>query len=434
MKAELEWYLRRPNEWWRLGQRRWALALRGNRRVSRKTVKTSTAKFARFSRRTLGGATPFRCGPSWRREVSSVLSRWHSGECSHLEATSSLERLAMAAMKAKPSWEHLATASQLAQSVGLFNAGQKFLAASWSVMDKTPASNQSIHFRVARMKHALYRGQLVEASQLYEDLCISDLPPSLMQALGPIGWYLQTCKAGGARKAFRVTEFPVSNLWHDSIRNRDVLIVGPGQTVDLPLIESGFLVARILGPGVWEWSDPQDIVSNVTDAVYCIPEVIERERKSRNEAFFTTLESYRFVSVKKTNILGTPNSRQVDTFSSLFSSGHPQMVPLAVLDVLAHSGRPVVVGSDFFQSATAYRDSDRRKPGLKTQEVSGSDGGDFDRTALMASHNIFENWAIVKNLADAGQVRGDQGFMRALDCGPEELFSRYDEVLGQRRI
>ena len=363
-----------------------------------------------------------------------MLSRWHSGECSHLEATSSLEGLVVSAMKAKPSWEHLATASQLAQSVGLFNAGQKFLASSWSVMENTPASNQSIHFRVARMKQALYRGQLAEASELHEDLCNSDLPPSLKQALGPIGWYLQTCKAGGGGKPLRVSEFPVKNPWYESVRNRDVLIVGPGQTVDLPPIESGFLVARILGPGVWEWSDSHDIVSNVTDAVYCIPEVIERERSTRNEAFFSALESYRFVNVKKTNVLATPNSRQVDTFSSLFASGHPQMVPLAVLDVLAHLGRPVVAGSDFFQTATAYRDSDRRKPGLKTQEVSGSDGGDFDRTALMASHNIFENWAIVKNLADAGQVRGDQGFMRALACGQEELFSRYDEVLGQRRI
>jgi hypothetical protein len=334
----------------------------------------------------------------------------------------------------KPRWEDFATASQLAQSLGLFSASQKFLDASWNLMDASSVSNQSIHFRVARMKQAIYRGRLGEALQLHEELGHNDLPPSLMKALKKIGWYLQTCTVGYGEDPILEVDSPAENLWFESVKDRDVLIVGPGQTVDLPPIESGFLVARILGPGVWEWSDPQDIVANVTDAVYSIPEVIERERSSQNSQFFAKLQDYRFVNVKKENVLATPNSRRVDTFSALFSRGHPQMIPLAVLDVLAHSGRPVVVGSDFFQSENAYRESDRRKPGPKPQEVSGSDGGDFDRSALMASHSIFENWSLVKNLADAGHVRGDEGFMRALNCSPEELFSRYDEVLGKQRV
>lgn len=406
----------------------------GNQRVSRKTVKVPTEQFARFVSRILSPTTVCGTRQSWRKKVTSILSLWHGGEISHSVATQSLDELLLVARERNYGWDPLIAVSQLALAVGLYTSSQRFLGDAWNVMDRSARSAQTVDFRLARLKQLLYQGKLDQASHELGEIRSMNLPPRVDKSIERIGWYLSICLGGGPEGPKLIIQDSVGRSWQDNVQDRDVLIVGPGKTDRLPTVGPGFLVARVVGPGVWEWTDPGDVASNVTDAVYSIPENIENERNSGNSAFFAKLDTYRFVNVKKTDVLGSRNSRRVDTFSSLFSFGHPQMVPLAILDILSHSGRPVVVGTDFFQSPAAYRDSDRRKPGRKVQDQSGSDGGSFDRSALMASHNIFENWSIVKNLIDAGLVRGDHGFARSLSCSVEELFSRYDDVIGKHRI
>jgi hypothetical protein len=117
------------------------------------------------------------------------------------------------------------------------------------------------------------------------------------------------------------------------------------------------------------------------------------------------------------------------------------MVPLIVLDVLASSGIPHVIGSDFFTSKVAYRQSDRRAVGWASSAVSaakqsaqGSAGGDFDRSSLMSSHNSIENWALVQNLYRAGKVSGDQNFEAVMEYDLSQLMEIYDHVIGSRRV
>ena len=149
------------------------------------------------------------------------------------------------------------------------------------------------------------------------------------------------------------------------------------------------------------------------------------------------LAQYSWVCVKKTDALRTSNSRAVNTFSPLYDRGHPQMVPLAVVDLITSGAKPYVIGSDFFASPVAYRPSDVRLVGGldgKRQSDTGSNGGSFDRTSLMASHNIVENWSLTKNLFEAGLVSGDSGFEEVMTHSLSELMDIYDAHLGISRI
>lgn len=417
------------------GRRLWRLASRGKIRISRTTVKVPSQLFKKYLQRKLLGQLSAIKRTGWRRQVVSTLSDWHSGRVSHQVATESLESVLGGLDLSRASSEDLILTSRFAMSLGLFDASFAFYKAGCHALNQSAPKFDSVAFRIARLKQSLYFGKIDDAHHLFESLRSSPWRGSASSSLETLGWYIRCClnRAVLGRRS-RSSSSRVQVAWNEIVSGRDVLIVGPGETRDLPELRPGYLVARVIGPGVYEWKDENDIASNRVDAVYTIPENILRYAMEQSSDLRDKLSSYRFVNIKRKDVLGASNSRPVETFWQLYSSGHPQMVPLMVLDVLAQGGRPVVVGSDFFQSPVAYRFSERRRIRNRVQALSGSDGGDFDRSALMASHNVFENWAIIKNLVSAGLVGGDERFLSSCLLSSERLAHRYDEVIGQHRI
>jgi len=319
-------------------------------------------------------------------------------------------------------------------AVGLFQVSYDFHTASWQALNQSARKFESAALRFAKLKQSLYRGQIRIAAEQLKQLQDSRTHELAGSPLETVDWYIQCCLGRNVQRKSHMSPSRVDVLWGEAVCGRDVLLVGPGATHELPELPEEYLVARVIGPGVYEWQDPSDLVFNKTDAVYSIPENLLPGAMRARPNLQKMVEKFGFVNIKKRDVLLAPNSRPVESFWQLFSFGHPQMIPLMVLDVLAHGGRPVVVGSDFFQSSVAYRDSERRSPEGRVQSANGSDGGEFDRTALMASHNVFENWSIIRNLVRAGLVRGDERFLNACALSPEELFRRYDETLGKYRI
>lgn len=420
-------------EWFGVFSRLWRRLWRGKSRVSRLTIKVPSDIFRRYVRQSLLGRLAFSSRTDWRQRVGESLVDWHIGRFGHEAATKTLVSILRTLNVGRVSWEDLILTSRFAMAVGLFRVSYEFRLASWRALSQSSWKQESAASQFAKLKQTLYCGQIDVASQHLEKLQDSPSRRLAGSPLETVSWYIQCCLGRTIERRARVSN-KVEALWGQAVRGQDVLIVGPGETRDLPELVPGYLVARVIGPGVYEWQDSSDIASNKTDAVYSIPGNVSPRAMHTYPALRNKLESYSFVNIKKTDVLLIENSRPVETFWQLFSFGHPQMIPLAVLDVLAHGGRPVVVGSDFFQSPVAYRASERRSPGGRVQDPNGSDGGEFDRSALLASHDVFENWSIVRNLVSAGLVRGDERFLNSCALSPGELFNHYDETLGKYRV
>lgn len=402
----------------------------GGDRVSRTQVKVAAFDFAIFLRRRLGLSKRYFEKNSFKESVVVTLCLWHAGIITHAAATQILTGIPV---ESKITFEELMRLSRVSLAVGLFSASLHFMEQSWTRMDSLVGQKKSAVLHLYQLRQLIYRGRIAEARIEFNSLTRSAKHSVSESQAKQLGLYLSWTLSSSDAEQEMLRPKTDRKGWRDFIRDRDVVIVGPGVVTELPKLNQGFRVVRFLGPGVFKWDDPEDICENRTDAVYTNPENVAADKLQAEPFFFEVLSQYSFVNVKRHDTIGTRNSRAVSSFSFLFEFGHPLIVPLAILDVLFHGGRPVVLGSDFFQSGVAYRTTERRKKHQQLHAESGSEGGAFDRSALMASHNIFENWSLIKNLADAGLVRGDASFTRSIDLTWKELFATYDEVIGINR-
>ena len=222
--------------------------------------------------------------------------------------------------------------------------------------------------------------------------------------------------------------------WVEYILGRSVLLIGPGQTSQTPpnLPE---IIARFPGPGAFFPQPAGDLAMGHTDIVYLIRESLEQESKV-NPELIEYLQKIAFVCIKRWSSTTLTNSRPVDGMSRLFLHGHPNVVPLAVIDILRIDGARVsVTGVDFFSSGTSYRaDTIRITPEGSPQTKQGSTGNSYDRSTLMASHNAFQNRRLVKNLLDSGRVTGDDAFLEACSLSDLDYAKRLDLHYGQHRL
>ena len=406
------------------------ISVRGDQ-VSRTQVKVAPVDFEIFLRKRLGLSKRYVDKNSFKGSVVATLCLWQAGTLSHAAATQILTGLPVAS---KITFEELMRLSRVSLAVGLFRASLHFMEQSWSRMDSLVGQKKSAVFHLYQVRQLIYRGRIAEAKIEFDSLTRSARHSVSESQAKQLGLYFSWTLSSSHAEREMLRAKTDRQGWRDFVRNRDIVIVGPGVVTELPKLNQGFRVVRILGPGVFKWDDPEDICENRTDAVYTTPENVSADKLQAKPILSEVLSQYSFVNVKRHDTIGTRNSRAVSNFSFLFEFGHPFMVPLAILDILFHGGRPVVLGSDFFQCGVAYRTTERRKKHQRFHAESGSEGGAFDRSALMASHNIFENWSLIKNLANAGLVRGDRSFTRSIELTWKELFATYDEVIGVNRL
>lgn len=382
----------------------------------------------RVSRR-LGGSR------KWRHVFSKTLASWIFDEADHAATTSQLTSIEMAGR-----WipEQLFAASRLTASLGLFEAALTFELKAYDLIRVPRREKASSGELIELMQVAIHRGDLGDATALCEVFRARNRPvEALPYSVRDLLHYILVWAGKPSDVLFQSkNSSSIEARWRETVSDRDVIIYGPGVvSPEHRNFDNSELIARIAGPGSVQWTDTGDLAQGRTDFVYLIPESL-RAIGDTVEKQKQALGHYRFVCVKRSEAEGLDNARKVEAASRLFLRGHPNMVPLACIDLLrAPAARPYVVGSDFFASSTSYRQDSRRTTGDGTRQTpQGSNGNRFDRTTLFGSHNVFQNRKLVKNLVDAGRVKGDDDFLAVCALTDQQYANRLDFLYGRHKI
>ncbi len=404
------------------------------RKTGRGVTSRSPAELALYIEdfsRHLGGSV------TWTRHFANNLRSWVQNHVTHLQATEALRgQLSEAGRPIVP--RRLLAAAQLCGALGLHVVSLELEVRAWDVIESRAKTARHRDDLVQQIQVAIYRGDMTRALNFSEKLkkALSSKQKSLFSYIDLFNYV--SVWSGAGTLTFpsppRI-QSPTSERWNALVTGRQLFLYGPG-IVDKnePAIPQESLVMRIAGPGSYRWGDNNDLALGRTDIVYIIPETLADigDTDAQKQEIFG---GYEFVCIKRSHAPYLPNSRKVEAGSRLFLRGHPNVVPLMCIDALRVPGTSLrVLGSDFFASPVAYRSDSRREgPGGVPQNSSGSIGHDYDRSTLMASHNAFENRALVKNLRKAGRIEGDYGFEKALALSDFEYAQTLDEIYGPRR-
>jgi len=381
--------------------------------------------------RHLGGSD------SWTRHFAANLKSWVQNSGSHQQATEALSG-PLSAVGLPEAPRRLLAAAQLCGALGLHVVSLELEVRAWDVIESRAKTARHRNDLVQQIQVAIYRGDMTRALNFSEKLkkALSSKQKSLFSYIDLLNYVSVWAGAGTLTfPSARGIESQTSERWNALVTGQKLYLYGPGTVgKNEPAIPQESLVMRIAGPGSYRWGDNNDLALGRTDIVHIIPETLADigDTDAQKQEIFG---GYEFVCIKRSHAPYLPNSRKVEAGSRLFLRGHPNVVPLMCIDALRVPGTSLrVLGSDFFASPVAYRSDSRREgPGGVPQNSSGSTGHDYDRSTLMASHNAFENRALVKNLHKAGRIEGDYGFEKALALSDFEYAQTLDEIYGTRR-
>ena len=332
--------------------------------------------------------------------------------------------------------EQCFAAARIMAALGLFEASLAYEERGIQLLHRGHLWGRNPSHRLRMVQSAIHRADLDGATEgVRQFLAHYDSPEKLTFSVLDLLHYVDVWANSSNSNIQRrlILENP---SWSDYIGGKKIVVYGPGN-IDptAPAIAVSDVVARIAGPGSYSWQSEGDLAQGRTDVVYMIPETLEalgptpEERREK-------VGHFDFLCIKRGEAPYLPNSRKVQAGSRLFLRGHPNMVPLAVIDLLRAPGTSVrVIGSDFFASGSSYRpDSIRTTPEGRPQTNQGSSGNRYDRSTLMASHNAFQNRRLVKNLLDSGRVTGDDAFLEACSLSDLDYARRLDLHYGQHRL
>lgn len=381
--------------------------------------------------RHLGGSD------SWTRHFAANLKSWVQNSGSHQQATEALSG-PLSAVGLPEAPRRLLAAAQLCGALGLHVVSLELEVRAWDVIESRAKTARHRNDLVQQIQVAIYRGDMTRALNFSEKLkkALSSKQKSLFSYIDLLNYVSVWAGAGTLTfPSARGIESQTSERWNALVTGQKLYLYGPGTVgKNEPAIPQESLVMRIAGPGSYRWGDNNDLALGRTDIVHIIPETLADigDTDAQKQEIFG---GYEFVCIKRSHAPYLPNSRKVEAGSRLFLRGHPNVVPLMCIDALRVPGTSLrVLGSDFFASPVAYRSDSRREgPGGVPQNSSGSTGHDYDRSTLMASHNAFENRALVKNLHKAGRIEGDYGFEKALALSDFEYAQTLEEIYGTRR-
>ncbi len=372
---------------------------------------------------------------AWKRDFIHTIERWLSGSVGHAEIRDELVALS-AGHRGSPAQTFFV--AQVTGALGHFSASLEFEKLGVSRASKVQFGRTRLTRSLSELQAAIHMGDAQLALEKVEAVkrC---LPPHAVipGAILEILQYVHSWAGSGLLSVRTIDcEVPVNLRWAEATSGQDFVVYGPGETrADQDLISDHQLVVRIAGPGSFHWEGKPDLARGRADVVYMNPETLTSIIE-QGEHSVAILKSYPFVCVKRSQTSLLPNSRRIDAGARLFLRGHPNMVPLIILDLIKVPGSRIhVIGSDFFASPIAYREDSRRTtPEGPRQTEKGSTGNLYDRCTLFASHNVFQNRHLISNLVLAGRVSGDQTFLDACLISDEEYARRLDLFYGQDRV
>ena len=372
---------------------------------------------------------------SWQRDFIYTIKQWLIGSAGHAEIRDELVALSTL-HRGTPAQTFFV--AQVTGAIGHFSASLEFEKLGVSRASKVRVGRSRLARSLTELQAAIHTSDLklaINKSEAVKQILSSRtaIPMSILEILQ----YVHTWVGSEMASSRTIdAEGPVNHRWMEAASGRNFVVYGPGETrTEQDLISDNQLVVRIAGPGSFHWAGNSDLARGRADVVYMNPETMTSIMEQGGDSV-EILKSYPFVCVKRGQSSLLPNSRRIDAGARLFLRGHPNMVPLIVLDLIKVPGSRIhVIGSDFFASAIAYRDDSRRvTPGGLRQTQQGSSGNLYDRCTLFASHNVFQNRRLISNLVHAGRVSGDRSFMEACLMSDQEYARRLDLFYGQDRV
>lgn len=348
----------------------------------------------------------------WGAQMSRRLVEWVQGQTDHRESTRSILELALDGPEIS---EQCFATSRILGALGLFEAALTYEERGLQCLHNGTIPLPLQTRRLREVQSAIHRGARVEAIAAVRQFRLrhkseAKLPASVFDLLHYVDVWANLTEMDSFKKIER--ENP---SWYRFVSDSEIALIGPGPIhYSTKRVEESAVVARVAGPGSYSWQSSGDIASGRTEIVYLNPETLvslgSTEAKRHEK-----VKHFQFLCIKRGDAPYIQNSRRVSTGSRLFLRGHPNMIPLAILDLLRIPGSSVnVIASNFFASGHSYRsDSIRITPEGLPQSHQGSTGRRYDRSTLMASHNPFQNRRLVKNLLDSGRLTGDNAFLEA---------------------
>ena len=370
---------------------------------------------------------------SWRIIVVKKLIDWVHGNVDHSEATTFIKNLTP---HGPDIGDQCFAAARIIAALGLFEASLAYEERGIEFLYRGHLWVRNSSHRLRKVQSAIHRANRDDAIEAVRQFLAHHdsperLPFSVLDLLHYVDVWANT--SNNKIESRMILENPP---WSNYVCGRKIVVVGPG-TIDptAPEIAASDVVARIAGPSSFSWQSQGDWAQGRADVVYVIPETLETLGPTPEERR-EEVGHFDFLCIKRGEAPYLPNYRKVEAGSRLFLRGHPNMVPLAIIDLLRTPGTNVqVIGSDFFASGSSYRpDSVRTTPEGRPQTNQGSTGSLYDRSTLMASHNPFQNRRLVKNLIDSGRVTGDDAFLDACSLSDLDYAKRLDLHYGQHKI
>ena len=379
-------------------------------------------------------------GESLSSELLQVLTSWHAGTISHESASEAGLAIADEVDVSRTSRIQLEVWERLCQNFGQHQASGAFAHKSWERISLEARYLRTAAAFEREFVASLHWSDLSGAERSLRELQGARLNPSQAIRVQRYEEYFQLWQSSSPNPANSGVNSPFS----DVVGSSKILIYGPGGTSPESLGTRDFdLVVRTCGLGKYVFDSPDDLLGNKTDIVYVNPEVFQIGSSAMQDEALQALSRYTFAVTKRTGIAMLPNNRVATNLGPLFLRGHPHKGTQIILDLLFHQPRELhVIGMNFFLAKNAYRKdslgvnaltvgSDSQLP---THDLSGSEGGPFDLNWQYASHNLRENFGLVRNLYGAGLVTGDAVFSRVMDLTVEEYLAELDSIAGRPRM
>jgi hypothetical protein len=377
-----------------------------------------------------------------RREggpLFELLNSLHSGGIPHSVVSDQVTTVAQGVDVSRSPKIQLETLERMCQNFGLHRAAGAFALKAreriiWEAdLFRVPAAIER------DLVSSMHWGDLPRAEMQLGSLQSLKLSPSQRARLETYETYMRLW----APSSPPIGDPKVPSRFFDAVREKRILVYGPGETSSTSLESRDFdLVARTCGYGKYVFDSPGDLVTNQTDIAYVNPEVFEIGGPELRAKALDQLSQYAFVVTKRTAVDDLENNRVSTNLGPLFLRGHPHKGTQMILDLLVHQPQELwVIGMSFFLARNAYRPDSLGvnaltlggESGEQTHDPSGSEGGPFDLNWQYASHNLRENFGLIRNLYGSGVVNGDSFFSRVMSLSIEGYLRELDAIAGEPR-
>ena len=384
-------------------------------------VALSSADAARATRAVASHGRVLGLPASVRGELTDIITGRLTNTLTHDNATTQLHHLAQTLPHTLPT-DTLLTLENIARSIGCFHASHHFTTLAHHTIHHTP------HPPETRFLAHLHHRNLHGAINTYNAAPTHNTPFWV-----DASHYLWLWSHGSTGTPHHTTD----PTWTTTLTGHHITILGPAPTTHTPPT-TNHLVARVIVPGVMEWSEDSGPFGSTCDLAYA---------NSRSTKWFLANESpeafeaFRIVSFRtdKWRQWGIANGRTAKNHSAflMLASDKTNMVPLMVWDALSVPDVTVTIaGTTFFATATSYTPDNLRftHGDAGTADARGSAGGLFERCLSFSHHALTDHLSFVANLVNAGVVGIDQEGLRVVTMSAEEYLKTLDVLYGVDRV